>query len=949
MKAELVGGVAAKSSGAAAGGVPAPRRALLLVWARAAAALLLLIPGAALAGWALHNEALKRVVPGLVVMNPVTAVCFVLAGLSLWLSRLEAAAAKSRRAGQALAALVAGVGLLVLARNLFGWHITLDRTLFPSQLDGNRMAVMAALDFVLTGVALLLLDVPVRSVRPSQPLALAAGLVALAALIGYAYGVHVLTDPRYHLPMALHTSACFLILAAGLLCARPDSGMMARLAGEDTGGAMARHLLPAIVGVPLLLGWLILKGHYVGLYNPAFGFTLFVVSVIVIVSALVWANAVSLDRQEGERRRAEEQTRHMEQFLDSIVENIPNMIFVKGAADLRFVRLNRAGEELLGFPRADMIGKNDYDFFPREEADAFIAKDRAVLDSGLLTDIADETIQTRDRGSRRLHTKKIPLRDERGRSQYLLGISEDITEHRQVEEARRAAEQRLATVVANLPVVVFALDMGGVFTLSEGLGLSAQGLRPGEVVGRSVFEVYRNVPEVVDCLRHALQGEAVTYTVPVGALYYETHCVPLRGENGQLVEIIGVSRDITERQRAEAALREAKEAAEAATRAKSEFLANMSHEIRTPMNGIIGMTELALDTALTPEQREYLGMVKSSADSLLSIIDDILDFSKIEAGRLVLEAVNFPLRDSLDDTVRILAVRAHTKGLELACHIPPEVPDDLVGDPNRLRQVIINLAGNAIKFTEAGEVVVEVQIQERTDHDVCLSFAVRDTGIGIPPEKQQSIFEAFSQADSSTTRKYGGTGLGLTISTQLVSLMGGRLWVESALGRGSVFHFTARFAVPPAPAGRGAAPDAAPRRPLRLLLAEDNAVNQRLAVRLLEKRGHAVTVAANGREAVAALARARVSGAGFDLVLMDVQMPEMDGFEATRAIRAGERGSGGHLPVVAMTAHAMKGDRERCLAEGMDGYVSKPLQAQELFHVIEETARAGGSAIAPDL
>jgi PAS domain S-box-containing protein len=1368
--------------------------------ARWASATVFLIGVLVLAGWAFDVAILKSLIPGLTAMNPGgTALAFLLSGVSLWAQASSGASRQRRVVGIACAAGVLLIGVARAGSYLAGWDGGPDQWLFRAALEQeavraglpNRMSPNTAAAFMLVGLALTLLDARSRrgGIRPAQLLALAAGMIALLALIGYAYSAASLIGVKEFIPMALNTAIAMAILSVGILCARPDRGVMAIVSSTGAGGIMARRLLPAAILIPAVVGWASWLAQQ-GLSDRVMGMSLFVLTNVVLFTALIWRNAALLDRMDRSRRRterrlevqyaaslalagsprlddavpaflraiceslgwsegalwrvdsqadvlrlsalwhspssrpdefvalswqatfapgvglpgrvwasgqsawipdvvedsnfpraqaaaraglhgalgfpvvvgrdvlgvvevfsgdiqqpdnellqvltaigsqvgqlikreeAEEAVRQERNLLHALMETVPDSIYFKDD-ESRFIRINKALANRFGLSDpSEAVGKTDFDFFTEEHARPAWEDEQAIMKADQAV-VGKEEMETWDNGRVTwVSTTRMPRRDEDGRIVGTLGISRDITERKQAEEALRQEEERFRSLiqattaivwntpasgeieaeqpgwteftgqsfdqlkgwgwldavhpddrahtaqawsaavknrslyqvehrlrhhdgeyrhmlVRGVPILdkggdirewvgahtdidaerraeaalreaeararlllessgegIYGLDMEGLCTFINRAGAEMLGYRPEDVQGQNVHALIHHTRAdgspypVNDSPIHAsfLVGrgcrvnDEVLWRKDGAAFPAEYASYPLRGSDGEIKGAVVNFTDITERKQVEQELVRANAAAQAATRAKSEFLANMSHEIRTPLNGLIGMTELTLDTELTVEQREYLGMVKLSADHLLNVINDILDFSKIEAGKLDLELVDFDLRDTLDDTVATLAMRAHKQGLELASHVAAEVPDALTGDPHRLRQVIVNLLGNAIKFTERGEVVLRVEVRWKSEEEACLRFAVSDTGIGIAADQQQKLFRAFSQADTSTTRKYGGTGLGLAISARLVEMMGGTIELESQVGLGSTFHFTLSFGrahgpvarpVPAEPAqvhdlpvlvvddnatnrlilqemltkwgmrptvvegGRealaaleeareagtpfalvlldgmmpemdgftlaarirqdpelvgatlmmlssanrredaarckelhvaayltkpirqstlldaimtalgpslsfedGTAPESRPvpdvgQRLLRLLLAEDNPVNQRLAVSLLEKRGHQVVVTGTGREALEAL-----EGQSFDAVLMDVQMPEMDGFEATAAIRARESATGAHTPIIAMTAHALKGDRERCLAEGMDDYVSKPLRPQELFEVLDRLGSA---------
>jgi PAS domain S-box-containing protein len=927
-------------------------------------------------------------------MKENTAIALALTGISMLLLNREPVFLGKLYAGRA----AAGATLIVVCMTLAEYALGVDKPVVSQWFSSaapyaGRMSPPTAISLALLSAALLLPTATWMKARSTaDALTVTGGSIGFVGLVSYLYSAVSFYKMRSFTGMSLPTSFALTVAAVGIACFRPQSVLMKLVLSNGTGGVIARRLLPTGVAAPIILGWLGLSGQRTGYFGTEVGMGLLVVMLLVIFVGAILVTARTIDRSDQARHIAEQRTDAMaeqirsERSFSALLEAAPDaMVVINQSGEI--VLLNLQAERQFGYHRDELLGKKLKDIIAEGFAERILT-DASRFAEDVLSQRFGTAIEVNGRGKDGsefpIEIMLSPLDSPAGI--LITAAIRDISERRRTEEA---LQQR-----------------------TTDLGI-----------------------------------------------------------------------EVTERRRAEEQMRLAKDAADAANHAKSEFLANMSHEIRTPLNGIIGMTDLALETELTAEQRDYLETAKFSADALLNVVNDILDFSKIEAGKIELEEMSFSLTDCVEGALKTMALRANEKGLDLLCDIAVEVPHTVRGDPGRVRQVLLNLVGNALKFTEQGEVGIRVVVDAIEEKASILHFIVSDSGVGIAPEKFEMIFGSFNQADASTTRQFGGTGLGLTISRYLVQMMGGRVWVESELGAGSRFHFTVRLitetnntavkeslAAPVTLQGvkvliaddngtnrlilhnmvqrwgmnptsvsdgeqaldellaaenandaygliltdmhmpkmdgfglvghrkdcvkfltptimmltsGGHRGDAAPCeelgiaayltkpvrqaelreaiirglaakqevlpvplitrfslpekgdsfRSLNILLAEDNRVNQKIATRLLEKHGHHVVLAGNGEEALGALAQDT-----FDLVLMDVHMPVMDGFEATIAIREREKFTGLHQPVIAMTALAMKGDRERCLAAGMDGYLSKPIDRQQLDEVLSAYA-----------
>ncbi|HMN69486.1 MAG TPA: response regulator [Bdellovibrionales bacterium] len=721
-------------------------------------------------------------------------------------------------------------------------------------------------------------------------------------------------------------------------------------------------------------------------------------SLVIIAIATALHRNLKLSRHSQQLRESAESLRQSQQFLDSVVENIPNMLFVKDAKHLRFVRFNRAGEELLGYPRENLIGKSDYDFFPKSEADAFTAKDRAVLEDSRVVDIPEEPLSTKT-GIRYLHTKKIPILSADGRPLYLLGISEDITERKTVVEERvaRAEAEKTAARLQFLEQASRALsqslhlpDTLNAFTqiVVEHMADWCEIVLVGEddqtievvvqanrdpargqsrLEFRNDFEPSRNdaygvgrvihsgEPQFYADLNADILDQGVLEPVRRASLkalgLHSVIIVPIKAYGGVMGALtlataaggrtfgefdLSLATDLAKR--AALAIENSRlfMKAQEASRAKSAFLANMSHEIRTPLGAMLGFAELLADEKLAPQNMKYVQTVLKNGRQLLRIVDEILDLSKVESNHVAIENIEFSLPTLIEEVMSLLEVQAREKSLRFRVQGVADLPERAVSDPTRLRQILFNVIGNAIKFTARGSIDIRIEAKANAEGRSMVKIEVQDSGIGMTEIQREKLFEPFMQADSSMTRRFGGTGLGLFVSRRLARLLGGDVVLsDSDPARGSLFTITVNVEIPrvrmtmtqPARAIMPPAATAAKRG--RVLIVDDAPDNRTLIYHYVNRMGFNADLADNGAEAVD-----KALNQYYDVVLMDVQMPGMDGFEAVKELRAKEY----DRPIVALTAHTMKGDRERCLNEGFDEYLGKPIDRESLRQTLDRYA-----------
>ena len=908
------------------------------------------IPCLVLFGWQFNIESFKSVLPQLISMNPLTAVLFIFCGLSLFFIR-ESSTRKYKRIGKTLGLIIILIAILKLSNFIPHLDIRIDQILYSNDLKGNKMAPSTVICFLLVGISLFTVDDKWNNkYNLSQIFSLIALTISLLAVIGYIYASRSFYQFTLYIPIALHTAFTFCALTTAIIISRYKTGFVSVIMNKNVGGIIIRRLLPFCIAIPIVVSWLRLEGGKLKLYDAEFGSSLGVIFIISTFVILMWFIAGSLNRTDEERKdseaelyKAKEDLAAKEVLYRNLIEN-SGVVMYTASLDGKITFTSNKGYHLTGYTVGELLGKKFTGLVSQDCLEMVKDLYRAQLKDNVQETTLEFSITRKD-GGERLVEQSTVLINENNVPVGFQCVVKDITEKRTMESVVRKYEKELIknqellqSILDNATSLIYIKDLHGKYLLINKQFRNTLNVS-NDVIGKTDFDFTDNKQaqrfkdsdeEVIRTCRSVELEEVLE--MPDGKHTVLIIKFPLVDAQNKIYGISGIATDISERVKYQQQLIEAREVAEGAKKLQEQFLANMSHEIRTPMNGIQGMIDLLLETPLNNEQKDFAKTIKRSSDNLLVIINDILDFSKIQAGKLTVEKIDFDLREVIDNVKAILNHRLNEKNLALKIHIDQDVPTLINGDPFRLNQILINLVGNAIKFTHHGGIDIKVVIESKEDKDVVLNFSVSDTGIGIPSDKLSEVFESFTQATVGTSRMYGGTGLGLAITKQLLEMQNGKISVESTINEGTTFKISIPYIicdsnVPTAFAGAGLDTYRTLLKGKKFLVAEDNEINQKVVTHVLQKAGGIVDIANNGVEAISFLK----NNNDYNLIIMDLQMPVMDGYATTKYIRNVLKLS---TPIVAMTASALRGERSKCIEIGMNEYLTKPFDFATFYKTI---------------
>lgn len=931
-----------------------------------------------LIGWAFLYWIPKSLHIYIIAWTPNTSLCFILAGIAIW-ARTNDTKSSSIAFAEFCSGLIFLLATLTLFEYFFDIDLGIDIGFFRHQVTHaelfsppGRMAPFSACNFILIGFTLFFLDSKSITFATHQILMGIVFVNSYFQFLGNLYRIGPISKvfgvSEHYAQADVPVILTFLLIGLGVIFTRPNRGIISVITSNASGGVLARRIIPPALILSILFGYVEINGVKEGSYAGELGVSMLVLLITVFFTGLILLNAYFMDRADYSRLNAEFELKKNQILLQAILDNTNLNIWLSDLDD-RFVLVNKQFEKLFHTHNKEILGKKIIDILPNQNQDYIVQAHRNNIENHMHVAI-EEKIQTSS-GLHTYLTNKFPIMDSNGIPYVICNISTDVTEIKKMHDVIMERDERLSVALKSADAGTWSWNIQkDMFVWDEFLH-HLFGLKPGAFPGyyEAIFNFIhpndrsRINDEIKKALELNTEFETEFDTILPDGL---TRTLAMRGhvyrdETGLPIRMAGVCWDTTQRKAQEQELKIAKEKAyklaeiaDAANRAKSIFLASVSHEIRTPLNGVIGMTGLLLDTPISTEQRGYIETIRISGEALLSVINDILDFSKIESDRMELNNTDFNVRAMVKETTDIFKELIQRKGIVLNVFVESNVPEWILGDSARIRQVMMNILSNAIKFTDEGEISVNVKVIDYDaldqDNKYILLFEIKDTGIGITPEVHANLFEPFAQGDASISRKYGGTGLGLAISYRLIKMMGGTIDVESTPGQGSKFWFTIQVAESSV-TNKSMLDKSSINMPIddilqekkinakknfNILLAEDNLINQKVALGILKKLGYQADVALNGYEALTA-----IQSKSYDLILMDCQMPEMDGYTATIEIRKMESGKKTHIPIVAITAHVLKDDRQKCIDVGMDDYLSKPIDVNALANVLERYLMGG--------